>query len=415
MLRKLGRFERALYLSDQHSPFNVVSVLRLENPPSPEILVAALETLQHRQPLMRARIENRAFEELPSPELNFEVRERLSDTCWLETVEHEMNERLRPTDGLFRGIYLFSAGRGELILTFHHACMDAASGVSLLDELLQACNGTAALPALELLPPVENRFPPEYKGWRGLAAALAYTARQMADEFGYRQQARGKRIPSVNLGGHGFPLTMTLPESLVDTLSRRGRQKKITLNSLLNAAQVLAANHLLYGGELTPMRTFTFADLRPYTTPPTSPVYLANYISMLRFTLQVSGEDDLWELASRLHDKILPSLKRGDKFIATRMSEPMMKMLLAMKSMRMGTAGLNYNGAVPLQTAYGDILVTSLHGFLSSFDIGPEVSSQARIFNEELIWDFMFLESDLGRGQAEQVLEEIRSILESAI
>jgi len=61
------------------------------------------------------------------------------------------------------------------------------------------------------------------------------------------------------------------------------------------------------------------------------------------------------ELTSNLHDNIYRSLKQGDKFSALRMSESLIKMFVGMKSMRMGATALNYSGAVPLNTHYGEI------------------------------------------------------------
>ncbi len=91
-----------------------------------------------------------------------------------------------------------------------------------------------------------------------------------------------------------------------------------------------------------------------------------------------------------------------------------MKMFIRMKSMRMGAAALNYSGAVSLEMQYGNIKVTGLHAFLSSYDLGPEVSCQARLFKNELWLDFMFLESDMDRAMAEKIVGEVKAILEEA-
>ncbi|HEX2697051.1 MAG TPA: hypothetical protein VHM28_05035, partial [Anaerolineales bacterium] len=56
MLRRLGIFERALLISDQYAPFNVVIALQLEPPPVPAIMREALAALQKRHPLLMARI-----------------------------------------------------------------------------------------------------------------------------------------------------------------------------------------------------------------------------------------------------------------------------------------------------------------------------------------------------------------------
>jgi len=186
------------------------------------------------------------------------------------------------------------------------------------------------------------------------------------------------------------------------------------LNSLLNAAIVLAANRLLYGGERRLMQTFSFADLRPYTFPKTSADQLANYISMLRYVVTASGKDDVWNLTEALHPKIYRSLKSGDKFTASRLSEPLINTYLSLNSIRIGNTALNYGGAVPIKPTYGNIKVLDVRGFLSSAYIGPEVATQARLFDDKLQIDFMFLETDMDRDKAEQIVGEVKAILEQA-
>jgi len=416
MLRPLGTFERGWVLTDARSPFNVMIALRLENPPTPDVIQNALSILQKRHPLLRAKIKNGVFEHLANPKVSFEVIQSKSGHHWLEIVEKEMNTRVDLDGELFRGCYLSDVDHCDLILTFHHAIMDAASGNYLLDELLRICVGDQIPPltTLEILPPVEERFPPAFKGIQGMARLMQYAASQMAEEIKYQWQVRGKRKPAIHLGGRGFPLTLILPEALVNQLSKRCRAEKVTLNSLLNVTLLLAVNRILYAGETQPMLTFAFADLRPYTVPPTPAENLANYISVLRNTLLVSGDSDIWSLAKTLHDKFYRSLKHGDKFNSSKMSETLVKMATKMKSMRMGTSAMNYSGAVALKTHYGNIKVTGLHAILSTFDLGPEVSAQTQLFNDELWMGFMFLETDMDRATAEKIVGEVKTILERA-
>jgi hypothetical protein len=420
-LRKLGIFERALWLSDQHALFNVVSVLRLEHAPAPKLIQDALGLLQKRHPLLQACIKAGTYVRLFDPSLPFQVAEQRGDIDWLHIVEHEMNTRLNPESGLFRGRYIYNSHHADLFLTFHHSIMDSASLVHLFDELLQLCaandlrSDKMTSPAqLEVVPHIEERFPDSFKGFAGLTKTMKYAFAQVADELRYQWRIRGKRTPPIHLGASGFPLTLTVPALVVDTLSKRCRAEKVTLNSLLNASLLLATNRHLYAGGHTTMRTFTFADLRPYTIPPTPAENLANYISMLRYTMDVSGTSNIWTLTRTLHNKIYRSLKRGDKFSASQMSESLIKMFVGMKSMRMGATALNYSGAIPLQTQYGKIKVMALHGFLSSFDLGPEVSAQARLFEDKLWMDFMFLETDMDRELAAKIVGEVRAILERA-
>ena len=126
-LRALGIFERALSLSDQHTPFNVVSVLRLESPPLPEILQNALAVLQIRHPLLQAGIRAGKFERLANPSFSFEAIENQGEINWIVVVEQEMNTRLNPERELFRATYIYNSRHGDLFLTFHHVIMDAAA------------------------------------------------------------------------------------------------------------------------------------------------------------------------------------------------------------------------------------------------------------------------------------------------
>src|SRR5689334_11132681 len=235
-LRALGTFERALFLSDQHAPFNVVTVLRLDSPPPPEIIERALQVLQKRHPLLWAVIKEGKFEHRADASFPFKVIEQ-SDFNWLDGVEQEMNKRLIPERELCRGMYIVDkTSYAHLILTFHHTIMDASSGMNLLHELLQICSGAQedkefARHTLEVVPAVEKQFPASFKGLRGAAKMIRYALAQMAQEMGYQGRVRGKRIAPVHLGGRGFPLTLTLPESLVDHLSKCCRMKKVTLNS----------------------------------------------------------------------------------------------------------------------------------------------------------------------------------------
>jgi hypothetical protein len=420
MLRKLGTFERALFISDQHSPFNVVCVLCLEQAPAPEMVRSALEAMRTRHPLLQACIRDGSFVPSSLPKASFEVISSKESADWMELAAREMNTRLDVEQELFRGVYKYTSQHADLILTFHHAIMDAASGMNLLDELMRICSAdpSAAIKALhstlEIVPPVERHFPSSHRGLTGSLRAIRYAFAQMCEEILFQWNVRGKRSPIIHLGGRGFPMTLVLSETMVDILSRRCRVEKVTLNSLLNAALLLATNRHVYAGINTPMRTFTFADLRPFTVPPTTSESLANYISMLRFTVNVDGHGDLWDLAKVLHTKIYRSLKRGEKFLAVLLSEPMMKMFTTLKSMRMGASALNYGGAVPLEAQYGRIKVTELHAFLSSFDLGPEVSCQARLFHDRLWLDFMFLETDMDKGMAEDLIGEMKAILEFA-
>ena len=141
MLRELGIFERALFISNRHSPLNVIGVVQLENPPMPAILQNALEILQERHTLLQVRIAHSdkrpCFEHIPGVKTPLSNIQRQDDKHWEEIVEQEMAIRFDVSQGpLVRVSYLYEEHRAEIVITFLHSIMDAVSGTNLIDELL---------------------------------------------------------------------------------------------------------------------------------------------------------------------------------------------------------------------------------------------------------------------------------------
>lgn len=428
MQRELGAFERALWISDRHSPFHIVCVLRLEGAPPLDVVRRSLAFLQKRHPFLAARLVNTKgrhyFTKLLEPPLPFRRLSRWNDNHWKLVAETELASRIDALTGpMFRCAYLYDKAnaRAEIVLAFSHFIADAASASQLLHELMMICASLmegepVSVSELPPAPPLESRFPPAFKGWMRAVHTLRYALAQMQDEVSYRWMTGGGRMPPLHESAtHGRILTVQLSEELVEPFAQRARREGVTLNSALNAALLLSVNRHLYAGQGLPMRTFAFASLRPYVEPPLDAEHLACYISMLRYTVNVDGNCDFWLLARELHSKIHSSFKSGDKFIASVMAEPLMKMMTRLKAFRMGATALNYNGAVPVQTEYGSIKVVGMHGYVSAFELGPELSSQAGFFDGRLIWDFIYLEEDMSREKVEAIVEEIKRIMKSSV
>jgi hypothetical protein len=426
--RELGTLERALLIADEHAPFHIVGVVRLDSAPTPHVLKQSLQILQNRHLFLRSCVLDEKgkyyFAKLVDPNLPFHVLPRWNAEHWIYVAEVELAQRINASHGpLFRCTYLYSEAeeRGDIILSFFHAIVDASSVSRFMHELLTVCASfmdqkTVSPYELSPAPPVESRFPSAFRGLLLTLNQLRYAFQQMIDELVYQMQTRNKRIPPLHThSSHGHILSIQFTEDLTESIAQRARKEGMTLNSVLNAAMLLAVNRHLYAGQQVPMRTFSFASLRPYVQPPLGDEDLACYISLLRYTVLVSGGADFWSLARDLHQKIYSSLKSGDKFVAAALAEPLMKMVTSAKSFRMAATAPNYSGVVPVQSVYGSIRVIGLHGFVSAYDLGPEFSAEAQIFKDQLFWDFMYLEADMSRDEANAIVEEIKSILNSAL
>lgn len=427
MKRALGKFETATAITDENFPWNIVGVLRMEGMPSPYILRQALDILQERHPFLKVRLTKvggHYFHESGSiPTIPNKVLQREGNDDWIKIAEYDLNHRVDSERGpLLRSTCLMGeGGLGEIILAVHHSIVDGKSMETLFHELLSAC---AAIESgeefeekvhLSPLPPVETHFPPEFKGFRLKWKILVFFLQQMGDEFSYQFRLRGKRKPPINEKAQGRIIPMRIPEDLTTGLVRRSRKERVTLNSLVNAAMLLSVQKHLYGGDDLPMRYMSMADLRPYLRPPAPQSEFGCYISPMRFTIQMHKKEDIWSLARRISDQIYATSKHGGKYLASVMGEQFMRMTFALRKFRMCTTATSYAGASPLKQSYGPYQVTGIRGFVSNFGLGPEYSAQVSLFNDELWWDILYLDTDMNHEQAQGIADEMRRLVEKAI
>lgn len=427
--RKLGNFEHAWTLTDEFAPATVVGVLQLSGSPSPEILRKAMGVLQERHPFLGVHIIREKscyyFESEGTPCIPLQVAKRIHDEQWVDVVEHELNHSIDTGIGpLMRCTYIYdprNSARSEIILTFDHVIVDGNSGVNLFHELLSLCDGLSThstvtgYPPLDPCPPSEALFPHSFSGPRRVCRTMAFLLRQIGDEIRYRWLLRGRRKAPINKTASCKILTTKLSENLTTDLVRRSRRERVTMNSVLSTAMLLAVQKHIYGGQTGPFRHMTFAGLRPYLKPPPSDEHLGCYISMCRFTVQVRAGHEFWILAKEITQKIYRSTKRGDKFIAAVMAKELIQILIALKVFRMGTTALSFAGVSKLKPSYGPSRPLGLHAFVSNFVLGPEYTALANVFAGELCWDIVYLDSDMDRLTAQAIAAEMLTILEVAV
>ena len=424
MHRKLGAFETALTLSDAHAPLNVVAVLRLAAGPSPEALRRALDALQARHPLLRTRIGQAdgcfVFQRHGVGAVDLRLAERPDEESWVGEAERELEQRIDAAAGpLMRCVYLADGGDDrEIVLTFHHAAMDAASAISLCRELLAAA-ATAESgrqpeigPPLPRLPAAEELFPPAFQGWRRRLGVGRFLLRQLGAEAADRRGARGGWNPPVPDPTRNRILSFRLSAAETESLVRRARRRRLTLHSVFDAALLSAVARRLYSGRSLPLRHLAFANLRPYLRPPLADENLGAYFAMLRFTSRLTPQRGLWDLAREINARVHAAGKRGDKYAFAVTSAAVMRHLVRSGKQRMAATAISYAGAARLETG-GRFPVEALHAFVSNFRLGPEYTAQVRLWAGRIWWDILYLEPELDAAVARRIASAIRTLLVS--
>jgi hypothetical protein len=352
------------------------------------------------------------------------VVKRESDEHWKMVAEEELNHVIDYRTGpLARLTYIMGKNgkqESEIIITVHHAVIDAPSGGNLIHELLYLCNQVESNTLsedpiiLDPIPSAEEFFPTSFKGINRRWHNLLFFFRQLGDEFHYRRHTKGKRTAPIHAEGRGRILLMELSTETTESLCRIARKKRITVNSLFAASILIAVHKQLYKNQNLPLRNFSFANLRPYLKPPLGVEYLGSYFSMMRFTVGMKEDPRIWELADKINNIVYTSVKRGDKFCSNLLSLPMMRAILRFKAFRMGTTAVSYAGPLSIERNYGNIRIKKIHAFVSNFVLGPEYTAQTRLFDKQFYWDILYLDSDMNEEKARIIADEIRSVLDTA-
>src|ERR1700738_884968 len=142
MKRKLFFFERLMYV-DGRTPVNCVMTARIRGAIAPETLEMALEKIQGKHPLLRAKVieeGGRPYFVFSSNPAKISVRlvERHGSEDWRSVTVVEWKTPFNMTDGpLIRIVWIKSEGISELMLVGHHCICDGASLLTIFREILQ--------------------------------------------------------------------------------------------------------------------------------------------------------------------------------------------------------------------------------------------------------------------------------------
>lgn len=422
--RELAGLEHAMRLTDDATPFNVVSVLRIDGDLPVETVRAALDGVQRRHPLLRSRIvpAGRKFffhfdARGPIP---LDVGAPAGADDWIAAAEEELHRPFELAAGpLARCLYLPRASGADLIVTIHHTIIDAASAPHLFGELLSLCAGRK--PGGDDGTVLEGRFagsalfPEAYSGVRFARATAGFMGRQMADEMKFRWRSRGVRKAPIVAHGRCRFLPLRFPAGLTAALIQASRRERVTLNAMLSAALMAAVQRRLYPSARAPLRHIIFADLRSRLRVAVPESALGCLLTMFRFTVLVERDGGFWPLARDIQESTLRAARSGERYLSFALSPGMMKMILGLKAFRMGATALSYSGPTRLPVNYGSFAVTELHAFAANFTLGPEYSALVRLFRDELWWDILYLDSDMDHAGALEIAHEMQAILEGAI
>jgi len=324
--RPVGTAERFYWLFDRVSCTNFVVVAELVRPIDPGALAEALGEARQAYPLLDARIGldekgQVILEPGLAPAERSRVDVRAVDGDGAAGVATQLSE---PFPWGSHPLHRFALHRRadsseRLVATFHHALLDARSGLWLVERILARALCGEALGSAPALPPCqESLYPARWKGVRARLGALGMVLRGRLESMGSVQipiEGQGPRRPLV--------LSLALDPPASAAWLERARREGTTVHGGLCAAQLIALRAEIEEQGSRKLSLYHPVDLRPSFEPALETSAPGMFISMVPTSHQLGPEIDLWGLAREIRARVVCAVERGDAHLAWTGSPPM--------------------------------------------------------------------------------------------
>jgi NRPS condensation-like uncharacterized protein len=437
MSRKLGTGEKVIWLIDRVCSFKFVIHARVKGEFKDSDLRLALDAVQSRHPLLRARIARKGW-----ANAYFEVGEtakiplviiQAGPQDWIDPAEAELRSILPWETGPLICCILIRhvADDSTVIINFHHSIGDAMSGVFLLRDLMLSLSeisetGCASLPPLELQKPIEGLFPDRVKGIRGILGNLAFTARFFSSLVRLGKPAVPKPDGWAPVKDRKIHIvSRTIDQNKLDALVKSSRANDTTVHGALAAAAMIAIAGDNKEEKFVPFLLGSDVDLRGYLSPQVGDD-VGLYISGGLIFHQAGQNADFWRLAREARESLKKLIERDEHLTSfTRMLQIMdlnfrifragdLASRIYAKYMDMtnpGLIALSNIGRVELPARYGKFALENF-GFASSFSSSGCICIHTATFNNSLVMDISGMEPLLSREHTARIADLMIAVLE---
>lgn len=323
--RKLGIAEKVIWLIDRESRFSFLTHVEVCGEVPDSLLRKALDTVQLRHPLLRARIVRKKwsnayfdFTDVAPIGLRFISAPKNN---WLKEAEFELQSPFPISDGpLCRCVLIrHEANSSTLILSFHHAIGDAMSGVYMARDLILTLScllnkKEPCLPHLPITQAMEYYFPNWAKSFRGIFKNQLFLLYLILNRLRFGKPFLPKheqwvppsqRIPHI--------ASRTLDPDFVNTLIHQARMRQTTVHGALSSAFIIA---LAEDENLNECQSFFLGsdiDLRGNLVPPIGDD-IGFFISGILTISRAGQSSNFWELAQQIRSLIMKRIESGDHF-----------------------------------------------------------------------------------------------------
>ncbi|MBS0629846.1 MAG: hypothetical protein JSS30_06445 [Verrucomicrobia bacterium] len=322
---------------------------------------------------------------------------------WRDVVKDEVTRRFNKVDEpLWRITLLKGEGKGQLIVTFHHAIADGVCAMEVMNHLFS------------ILSSLKKDEVPDLDG----------TGEGIPDLTSlYRLSPAQPTIPAspsvrVNRGCHTSFLHDIIP---AENVVKWTKDQRIRMNATLLAALALAVRKVL-NPKYSDFSAMTAVNFRSSFSPPISKETLGVMRTALSDKISVSKESDLAAVASTLHQGLYTQLQNGKHVANLKLIEALLEKGITGQELRRrsqfpknGVCVTNV-GNLEFSGDYGNLTLNDLFVCANAVPFlqnGNNFILATASFRGKLSMSLWYSEELVKESDAKAVLEELKAILSS--
>ncbi len=418
MQRPLGAVERWYWFCDQFSSLNVVSRVQVRGQLTRDMLRSALDRLQARHPLLRARIQHDNGSNLfwapcdhPIP-LRIASRDR--DDQWIEEInERELAKRVDPDTGpLMRVVGILGDDQiHDLLLVMPHILADGTTALSLAEQILAfAAGDDDRIVEYRPLPAPEDMRPLPFKGEEGKSRL----ARQTEDDQALIEKYRPGRVePSAFVAFEERKerlIHRELNKVQIDKIAAEAKRHGTTVHGALTAALAVAA-HRDAGAPSSHFAIGSPVNFRTELDPPVQPDEVGTYVATIPTVVDVTRP--FWEVAKEITDQLAARKTRGDHFNLVNLilqaipetlaeARPFMEMMEAEGPINLVSSNI---GRHPFPDRFSGLEASNAQ-FVAGLSVLGYFVATINTSHHQTYWNFSHIDTAFPAGRAERLADD---------
>ncbi len=420
--RELAAHEQAMeILNNLAASFHIVTISRIKGILNEELLRKALDITQSRHPLLNSAIvakSNSFWFEEGADKIPLLVVKKQQIQQWQEVVIEELNQKINSDKNLLR-VTLVNFKEEEnicyLITTIHHAIADASSCIQLHSEILTNCQtiteGKAGSNVTQLpqLPSIDKLIPEYLQGFTGKIGNILYLLNLKLQLLRYQPITVGFeksiQIQSRSCGMVHRKLNSELTARLVDVC----RQEKTTVQAALGAAMLFAVAKKtnLSQRKNTCLSFRSSINLRPRLQPQINKEHLGSIVSSLFSFHNLKENNNFWDLAQDIKQKLEKGLATSDAFRFLLVSKKLLTSFLNNPSQSPGSAYLTNIGRITIPHDYGQFQLEEISFVPGQAAFGGIFTAAVSTFRGSMLLNFMFSQPSISTETVETLASDM--------